>query len=102
MSRYIDADKLAKYFKEKCRILLPGAKAGDRTLIAQCDTYYSAQAAVINSRSADVVPVVHAHWIPHYDDFDGLVNECSHCHAEGMIDGKYCPNCGAKMDEVTE
>lgn len=25
---------------------------------------------------------------------------CSECHSEGYAKWKYCPNCGAKMDEV--
>ena len=26
---------------------------------------------------------------------------CSECHSEGYAKWKYCPNCGAKMDEST-
>ena len=42
--------------------------------------------------SADVAPVRHGHWIYHPDDLFPYesTQECS-----------YCPNCGAKMDEVT-
>lgn len=43
---------------------------------------------------------LHGHWIMHDDEF-GLTCECSNCHIETMGDGKYCCNCGAKMD-VTE
>lgn len=50
--------------------------------------------------AADVVPVVHAKWIPYRCD----MYECSAC---GRIhtsfdneecDANYCPHCGAKMD----
>jgi NADH pyrophosphatase NudC (nudix superfamily) len=49
-------------------------------------------------------PVKHGHWIIHFDDLfpeDSSV-ECSVCHEyEGiMANDNYCPNCGAKMDEV--
>lgn len=27
---------------------------------------------------------------------------CSECHSEGYAKWKYCPNCGAKMDEVED
>ena len=54
---------------------------------------------------ADVAPIVHGHWI--------LVNppvslidweECSVCGYENFYFSrfKFCPNCGAKMDEVND
>ena len=63
---------------------------------------------LISIPAADVVPVVHGHWdkptkpFPHYDW------KCSVCGCEEyrQIDShgkyrvmKFCPNCGAKMDE---
>lgn len=44
----------------------------------------------------DVAPVKHAHWIP-----NGKWVNCSAC---GVINckQKYCGECGAKMDEVSE
>lgn len=53
--------------------------------------------------SADVQPVRHGHWIEHvYDLFptEGTV-ECSECHEHEsifLVNDKYCPNCGARMD----
>lgn len=46
---------------------------------------------------AEVVPLIHAEWIKHEDDW-GLTYECSHCRVEGMMDSKLCYNCGAVMD----
>lgn len=49
---------------------------------------------------ADVVPVVHGHWIPYRCD----MYECSVCqriHTSMDVEGcdaEYCPHCGAKMD----
>ena len=57
--------------------------------------------------SADVAPVRHVHWIYHPDDLfpSDSTQECSYCHAEEYLtldNDNYCPNCGAKMDEVRE
>ena len=43
----------------------------------------------------------HGRWI-HKDNFIGKYLMCSECsHVTGMK-GNYCPNCGAKMNEVKE
>lgn len=52
--------------------------------------------------TADVAPVVHAEWVV-CGDGDNVPWMCSHCgkttaHKYKVIYGKYCPNCGAKMD----
>lgn len=50
--------------------------------------------------TADVAPVLHAHWVR-----TRLCNECSLCRGGwlGLPETKFCPNCGAKMDEqITE
>ena len=56
--------------------------------------------------TADVKPVVHAHWIKAF--FPGSVEcnlpilldvTCSHCAFKMWELYPYCPNCGAKMDE---
>ena len=58
--------------------------------------------------TADVVPVIHAHWI---EQFEGTYLRramyCSACKKKSGIGGSkanqmkpYCPNCGAKMDET--
>ena len=49
----------------------------------------------------------HGHWINHFDDLfpEESTQECSVCHAEQMgtmLNDNYCPNCGARMDEVKE
>ena len=48
--------------------------------------------------TADVAPVIHAHWI-RYPDCG--VTKCSNCgwSIEECWDSDYCPHCGAKMDE---
>lgn len=64
------------------------------------DEYYGTMQVLNELPAADVVPVVHAKWIPYRCD----MYECSAC---GRIhtsfdneecDANYCPHCGAKMD----
>ncbi len=53
--------------------------------------------------AADVVPVVHAYWIPQKEnhEFKEAWMKCSACgYPVSMWTGNtnFCPNCGAKMD----
>lgn len=57
--------------------------------------------------AADVAPVVHGRWMPsRYEDCSEQFRrvKCSQCDQEAyamafyVVDGHYCPNCGAKMD----
>ena len=60
---------------------------------------------VYNLPSADVKKIEHGYWINHTSELfpaDGTV-ECSVCHEHESVllaHDNYCPNCGAKMDEV--
>ncbi len=50
---------------------------------------------------ADVVPVMHAHWIKTFGSGGMLVGwKCSapDCGVLSCYKGAYCPNCGAKME----
>lgn len=86
MSRYIDAQKL----KDAMNI--------------EEDTngYFNIMTAlkcVDDAPTADVQEVRHGHWI-----FSGdYTSTCSYCNDDVDVDHekepKYCPNCGAKMDE---
>ena len=48
----------------------------------------------------------HGHWIdkplPLWESVNGTKGECSVCHETDLFYSKYCPNCGAKMDEVED
>lgn len=50
----------------------------------------------------DAEPVRHGHWtrIGHIETW--VVYKCSMCENQTIDNGHYCPNCGAKMDEVNE
>ena len=48
----------------------------------------------------DYAPVIHAHWILTKEEEGYSYCLCSHCnesHGKELI--KFCPNCGARMDE---
>ena len=60
------------------------------------------EAAILKIQAADVVPVRHGEWVA-CGDGDNVPWMCSHCgkttaHKYKVMYGKYCPNCGAKMD----
>ena len=58
--------------------------------------------------AADVAEVVHGEWLRGDDDWDSLTTiQCSICSEDwcfetdddvSLLNYKYCPNCGAKMD----
>lgn len=58
--------------------------------------------------SADVAPVVHGRWIyiRKYGEYEcsvchGIDTDCSDYYSSHVVtEQNYCPNCGAKMDEV--
>ena len=55
--------------------------------------------------SADVAPVRHGRWIEKDKYTFGTFYDCSICDNRILDNGhswNYCPNCGAKMDEVSE
>ena len=50
--------------------------------------------------AADVAPVVHGRWL--YGDYYDIGDVCSECDWDSKMihpSYRYCPNCGAKMDE---
>lgn len=88
MSRYVD---ISPY--EKCRIVSNPEDSGF---------------PVSELPTVDAVPVRHGHWIDAYPDIEPnpmlMYGICSVCGFEQSISNKliYCPNCGAKMDEVSD
>ena len=57
---------------------------------------------------ADVAPVRHGRWLTWEEQFPGSTPKkqsglgvfCDKCHSHADNRTDYCPNCGAKMDEV--
>ena len=53
--------------------------------------------------NADVAPVRHGRWIEKEKYTFGIMYDCSLCENRILDNGhpwNYCPNCGAKMDEM--
>ena len=82
--------------------------AVDAVLNVYCDTpdidlsCEKFEEAILKIQAADVVPVRHGEWVA-CGDGDNVPWMCSHCgkttaHKYKVMYGKYCPNCGAKMD----
>ena len=84
MARYVDVEKL---IAEYDRVHV-GPAGGARKLMVDAPT-------------ADVVEVKHGMWV---GNWDFSCSECGKVQLEFDPDEpyNYCPNCGAKMDGVTE
>lgn len=95
MAKYINREELVEWLK---RIPLKDLSDGlGLCRVIMEEDFKRAIRTIPAGTIIDVAPVVHGRWIMHDDEF-GLTSECSACHIETMGDGKYCPNCGAKMD----
>lgn len=106
---YIDADKL----KQNLADLYDFAKWDPREIHF---SLFDMVGNIDGEPTADVAPVVHAHWVDHKNNYvpidaSGDVSRsafCSNCREwltasdEYACRGNYCPNCGAKMDEEVQ
>lgn len=60
-----------------------------------------AQRAILDAPTADVAAVVHGRWL--CGDYYDIGDVCSECDWDSQMTHpsyRYCPNCGARMDEV--
>lgn len=67
---------------------------------------------LLRQRTADAAEVVYGEWLRSDDDWNSLTTiQCSICGEEwcfetdddvSLLNYKYCPNCGAKMDGAAE
>lgn len=106
MDRYIDADLI-----KNIELIPYKRKSGNINVIIANMAIAGAKQVVDKIQTADVQPVIHAHWEYRYDT--GIYQTeflCSRC--KGLIETysctvdeveyEYCPHCGAKMDEEVE
>lgn len=101
MAEYIERDEILQKISRMIEYCKKDNKVNGLTALFQVGD------AVIDCKSADVVPVVHAHWIPQFVSKRGLSDffTCSECnkscftsHKVKMCSNNFCPNCGARMD----
>lgn len=57
-----------------------------------------ARKLMVEAPAVDAVPVMHGRWW----DVGSLSCRCSECGCKAAAETKYCPNCGARMDEEEE
>lgn len=102
MSRLIDADELRSGLFH----LEGETSTTDRQLGYQAGWNDALMYGVLDAPTVDAVK--HGHWL-FYEEPDGYYHsECSECgrwcDEDVFLKGKwhYCPNCGAKMDEVED
>lgn len=93
MSKYVDVEKILN-------------DKGRATRFPNTSDLYYHESILQYAPAEDVAPVIHAHWIIHKQEeiWMGILVttfECSNCHktVRDIGFGRYCPNCGAKMDE---
>ena len=103
MARYIDAEEFSKNLS--LRVYMEDDNFFTEEVVKAMDTVKRAES---ETETADVQPVVHAHWVvcPSGDVY------CSNCEwspEKGytvadlqLTDVYYCPHCGARMDEEAE
>lgn len=55
----------------------------------------------LENKGADAEPVKHGMWIDEAEDWRNQIEwfKCSQCDFPTSTAYKYCPNCGARMDE---
>lgn len=87
---YIDRDAVI----EQIRVIYCGNCNSYNGVRCRACEFDDAMSLVEDAPVADVVEVVHAHWI----DRDGKT-WCSNCDASNkQYKPPYCPHCGARMD----
>lgn len=99
MSRYIDAVPLLNELQEALGKIMLSGEGGP-----VADTIEAIMKYIISMPTADVAPVVHAHWIIFKDEQGNWHMKCSKCGqywsmAQNAKTFKRCLTCGAIMDE---
>lgn len=110
MAKYIDAEKIRE------NAVFPYLDGDDEKRKAYREGFYHAMRCVEHAEAEDVAPVIHGEWLDFCGNFETA--ECSVCgerfevsfngEANGALfsgfkkEYRYCPYCGAKMDEVDE
>ena len=104
MTEYIEritaSNKLYDVYEYVKRNIIADGKPVDASLVKNIMLRF--EKALNAVPNADVAPVRHGEWVV-CGDGDNVPWMCSHCgkttaHKYKVMYGKYCPNCGAKID----
>lgn len=98
---------MAEYIERSEGVSILRAKS-NMAVLSDAALYFEKAAQMLEKLpAADVAPVVHGRWMhSRYEDCSEQFRrvKCSQCDQEAyamafyVVDGHYCPNCGAKMD----
>lgn len=97
--------KLDEYInrKEALALVRPDAPEDEKAAVTIAAAKKLVRSIIQRAPVADVAPVVHAHWA-HLGGDEWCCSACGFViTTEGSWDKpikKYCPNCGARMDEA--
>ena len=76
-----------------------------KLVFAACEIKQDFADMISDFPTVDAAPVRHGRWIEQEKYDFGTMYDCSICGNRILDNGhswNYCPNCGAKMDEVSE
>ena len=94
---------MTEYIDKAAAVRILEAKS-DMAVCTDEQPYFIAAAKMIGLLpSADVAPVIHARWVNHNLSKHIKGSFCSNCEFHNVesfgVKYRYCPMCGAKMDE---
>lgn len=101
MAEYIEREALLKKAIEERRFVFQMEDLLNNEVVFRT-VYKDLAEFVLSVPAADVAPVVHGEWVV-CGDGENVPWMCSHCgkttaHKYKVMYGKFCPNCGARMD----
>ena len=94
MARLIDANSILDDFLKR----YTGMEKDGKLVFAACEIKQDFADMISNATTVDAAPVRHGRW----KRYGKNLGECSECGEVVSVRNNYCPNCGAKMDEVSE
>ena len=103
MAKYIEREAFLEDAEERYCLPCKGAGKDHNGLKCRACWVDDMCGDIIGTPAADVAPVRHGQW--EYGDYYDIGDVCSECLWDSQMvqpSYRYCPNCGAKMDEVSE
>lgn len=100
MSEYTKIETARSIICDMCECLYPDGYCPEKCDLEKCDWMEH-----LKEDAANVAPVVHGRWIEQEKYTFGVMYDCSICGDRILDNGhswNYCPNCGARMDDLSE